>query len=101
MAFEVVVEHVNHLGIVVEVCREIGVAEWLTAQDPTVRQRVSVGTCSISLVAIVLCASTNRCSCAAHAAGRRASAFSAWRIHSCSPPTEAARVATLTPAFLP
>jgi len=31
MAFEVVVvvEHLNHLGIVTEVCREIGVAEWL------------------------------------------------------------------------
>jgi hypothetical protein len=24
----VVVEHLNHLGIVAEVCREIGVAEW-------------------------------------------------------------------------
>src|SRR5262249_4456672 len=26
MAYEVVVEHLNHLGIVAEVCREIGVA---------------------------------------------------------------------------
>jgi hypothetical protein len=43
MGYEVVVEHLNHLGIVAEVCREIGVAEWLSAQDPTSRQRVSVG----------------------------------------------------------
>ena len=37
MAFgvEVEVEHLNHLGIVAEVCREIGVADWLDAQDPT------------------------------------------------------------------
>lgn len=40
MAFDVVVEHLNHLGIVAEVCREIGVAEWLDAQVPTSRQRV-------------------------------------------------------------
>lgn len=28
MAFEIVVEHLNHLGIVAEACWEIGVAEW-------------------------------------------------------------------------
>jgi hypothetical protein len=50
MAFEVVVEHLNHLGIVAEVCREIGVAEWLNAQDPSSRQRVSVGTAMVALV---------------------------------------------------
>src|SRR5215472_7007258 len=50
MAFEVVVEHLNHLGIVAEVCREIGVAEWLDAQDPTSRQRVSVGTATVAMV---------------------------------------------------
>jgi Domain of unknown function (DUF4277) len=50
MAFEVVVEHLNHLGIVAEVCREIGVAEWLNAQDPTSRQRVSVGTATVAMV---------------------------------------------------
>jgi transposase len=50
MAFEVVVEHLNHLGIVAEVCREIGVAEWLDAQDPTSRQRVSVGTATQAMV---------------------------------------------------
>ena len=46
MAYEVVVEHLNHLGIVAEVCREIGVAEWLDAQAPTSRQQVSVSRCS-------------------------------------------------------
>jgi transposase len=50
MAFEVVVEHLNHLGIVAEVCREIAVAEWLDAQDPTSRQQVSVGTATVAMV---------------------------------------------------
>jgi transposase len=50
MAFEVVVEHLNHLGIVAEVCREIGVAEWLNAQDPRSRQQVSVGTATVAMV---------------------------------------------------
>src|SRR5258706_2740997 len=50
MAFEVVVEHLNHLGIVAEVCREIGVAEWLDAQDRTSRQRGSVGTATVAMV---------------------------------------------------
>jgi hypothetical protein len=39
MAYEVVVEHLNHLGIVAEVCREIGVAEWLDAPAPRPRHR--------------------------------------------------------------
>jgi hypothetical protein len=34
MASRYVVEHLNHLGIVAEVCREIGVAAWLDQQDP-------------------------------------------------------------------
>jgi transposase len=50
MALEVMVEHFNHLGIVAEVCREIGVAEWLDAQDPTSRQQVSVGTATVAMV---------------------------------------------------
>ena len=50
MAFEVVVEHLNHLGIVAEVCREIGVAEWLDAQDAGSRQQVSVGTATVAMV---------------------------------------------------
>jgi len=49
MAFEVMVEHLKHLGIVAEGCREIGVAEWLNAQDPPSRQRVSVGTATVAL----------------------------------------------------
>jgi transposase len=50
MAYEVVVEHLNHLGIVAEVCREIGVAEWLNAQDPDSRQQVSVGSATVAMV---------------------------------------------------
>jgi hypothetical protein len=50
MACEVVVEHLNHLGIVAEVCREIGVAEWLDAQAPRSRQQVSVGTATVAMV---------------------------------------------------
>jgi hypothetical protein len=34
MAFEVVVEHLNHSGIVAEVCRKVGVAGWFNAQNP-------------------------------------------------------------------
>src|SRR5215470_16567948 len=50
MASRYVVEHLNHLGIVAEVCREIGVADWLDAQDPDNRQYVSVGTATVALV---------------------------------------------------
>lgn len=50
MASQYQVEHLNHLGIVAEVCREIGVAEWLESQDPTNRQRISVGTATVALV---------------------------------------------------
>src|SRR5215470_9198968 len=50
MATRYVVEHFNHLGIVAEVCREIGVADWLDAQDPDNRQYVSVGTATVALV---------------------------------------------------
>jgi transposase len=50
MTFEVVVEHLNHLGIVAEVCREIGVAQWLDAQDAGSRQQVSVGTATVAMV---------------------------------------------------
>jgi hypothetical protein len=50
MAYEVVVEHRNHLGIVAEVCREIGVADRLDQQDPDNRQQVSVGTATVAMV---------------------------------------------------
>src|SRR5260221_287160 len=50
MASPYVVEHLQHLGIVAAVCREIGVAEWLDAQEPGNRQQVSVGTATVALV---------------------------------------------------
>jgi Domain of unknown function (DUF4277) len=50
MGSRFVVEHLNHLGIVAEVCREIGVAAWLDQQDPGSRQQVSVGTATAALV---------------------------------------------------
>src|SRR5258708_7923398 len=50
MAFDVVVEHLNHLGIVDEGCGEVGIAEWHNAQDPTNRQQVSVGTATVAMV---------------------------------------------------
>src|SRR5258707_1813478 len=50
MASRYVVEHLHHLGIVAEVCREIGVADWLDQQEPGNRQQVSVGTATVALV---------------------------------------------------
>src|SRR5258707_14295087 len=50
MASRDVVEHLNHLGLVAEVCREIGVADWLDEQEPENRQQVSVGTATVALV---------------------------------------------------
>jgi transposase len=50
VASRYVVEHLNHLGIVAEVCREIGVAAWLDAQQPDNRQYVSMGTATVALV---------------------------------------------------
>jgi transposase len=50
MGSRFVVEHLNHLGIVAAVCREIGVADWLDQQDPGNRQQVSVGTATVALV---------------------------------------------------
>ena len=50
MASRYVVEHLNHLGIVAEVCREIGVADWLDQQEPGNRQQVSVGTATVAMV---------------------------------------------------
>ena len=50
MGSRYVVEHLNHLGIVAEVCREIGVANWLDQQEPGHRQQVSVGTATVALV---------------------------------------------------
>jgi transposase len=50
MASQYVVEHLNHLGIVAEVCREVGIASWLDSLDPTSRQRISVGTATVALI---------------------------------------------------
>jgi len=50
MASRYVVEHLNHLGIVAEVCREIEVAAWLDQHDPTSCRQVSVGTATVALV---------------------------------------------------
>jgi len=50
MASQYVVEHLKHLGIVAEVCREIGVADWLDEQEPGNRQQVSVGTATVAMV---------------------------------------------------
>lgn len=50
MGSRYIVEHLNHLGIVAEVCREIGVADWLDQQDRGSRQQVSVGTATVALV---------------------------------------------------
>ena len=44
------IEHLNHLGIVAEVCREIGVADWLDQHDPANRQYVSVGKATVAMV---------------------------------------------------
>jgi transposase len=50
MAPRYVVEHLKHLGIVAEMCREIGVADWLDEQEPGHRQQVSVGTATVAMV---------------------------------------------------
>lgn len=47
---EYVNERLDHLGIVAGVCHEIGLAEWLDAQDPGNRQRVSVGKATVAMV---------------------------------------------------
>src|SRR5581483_7548643 len=43
-------ERLDHLGIVAGVCQEIGLADWLNAQDPNNRQRVSVGTATTAMI---------------------------------------------------
>jgi transposase len=60
MVTRFVVAHLNHLGIVAAVCREIGVAEWLDQQEPGNRQQVSVGTATVALVLNGLGFSTRR-----------------------------------------
>jgi transposase len=43
-------ERLDHLGIVAGVCREIGLAEWLDAQDERAHERVSVGTATVAMI---------------------------------------------------
>lgn len=43
-------ERLDHLGIGAGVCKEIGLATWLDAQDPTHRQNVSVGTATTAMI---------------------------------------------------
>ena len=45
-----VAERLDHLGIVAAVCREIGLAEWLDAQDEQSHERVSVGTATVAMI---------------------------------------------------
>jgi hypothetical protein len=45
-----VAERLDHLGIVAGVCREIGLAEWLDAQETHRHERVSVGTATVALI---------------------------------------------------
>jgi transposase len=45
-----VAERLDHLGIVAGVCREIGLAEWLDAQDSQSHERVSVGTATVAMI---------------------------------------------------
>jgi transposase len=45
-----VTERLDHLGIVAGVCREIGLAEWLDAQDSQSHERVSVGTATVAMI---------------------------------------------------
>jgi hypothetical protein len=50
MASQYVAENRSHLGIVAEVCRDIGVAGRLDQPEPRRRQQVSVGTATGALV---------------------------------------------------
>src|SRR5215471_12575030 len=43
-------ERLDHLGIVAGVCREIGLAAWLDAQDTRSHERVSVGTATVAMI---------------------------------------------------
>jgi transposase len=47
---EYINERLDHLGIVAGVCQEIGLAQWLDAQEPGSRQQVSVGTATVAMI---------------------------------------------------
>jgi hypothetical protein len=44
------VERLDHLGIVAGVCREIGLAEWLDAQNVQSHERVGGGTAAVAMI---------------------------------------------------
>ena len=43
-------ERLDHLGIVVGVCREVGIATWLDARAGESRREVSVGTAVVAMI---------------------------------------------------
>jgi transposase len=45
-----VAERLDHLGIVAGVCREIGLADYLDAQDERSHERVGVGTATVAMI---------------------------------------------------
>jgi transposase len=55
-----VAERLDHLGIVAGVGREIGLAEWLDAQDDQRHERVGVGTATVAMILNGLGFSTRR-----------------------------------------
>lgn len=47
---EYISERLDHLGIIAGVCQEIGLGQWLDAQEPGKRQQVSRGTATVAMV---------------------------------------------------
>jgi transposase len=47
---EYVAERLDHLGIVAGVCREIGLADYLDAQDTHSHERIGVGTATVAMI---------------------------------------------------
>jgi len=43
-------ERLDHLAIVAGVCSEVGLTEWLDAQDERIHERVSVGTVTVAMI---------------------------------------------------
>ncbi len=43
-------ERLDHLGIVAGVCHEIGLVEWLDAQDEQSHERVGIGTATVAMI---------------------------------------------------
>jgi transposase len=47
---EIAIERLDHLGIVAGICREIGLADYLDAQDERSHERVSVGMATVAMI---------------------------------------------------